>query len=268
MMEYEEHHYGYNTTVIIVILIGFFIFNTVYHPFESPKIEPVNNPLINNTVYIDHIVTILVTPIPDGNIYYAGEYMSGVRKLQRPFSFIRNNASGYQTMKFTERVYDYKIFNKVHWFNPIDYKYYTLYPSYGNDFLFIFVNIYLDDVIGKDTRMNLPDKNTFLAQIGDRFYSPYIFQEQIRFAELENTYNWNDDFRTKAYGQIPLYSSDKKYASSAGEYSKPLDTLYGGKSNAEDGYIVYEIPSNINPEDIYIVSNLGSYGKPAWRLLL
>lgn len=250
---------------LIVIIMFYPIYKTSMNARanEEQKFIDTN---VSTAIEIQYI-TVLVTPTPDGKLYYASEYQSGIRKYRHSFNWIKHNVSGYQTMKGSIQVYDYKTFNKVHWFNPTDYKYYEMPARDGMQYLFVFFNIYLDDIAGEDTRLFLPQRESFVAHYKGTTINHLEYPYQIRFKELEETFNFNDDMRVKAFRQKPAYSSDLKYKSTAGEYSQEIDYLYGGKSNAEDGYLIYEIPNNANIEDINICSSIYAFGKPCWRLI-
>ena len=117
--------YEFNTQIFVYAAIGLFlIFCVVFLPSMLEKPKPITKVIVNITpTLVPTIEYIYVTPTPDNGIYYAGEYQSGVRKLQRPFSFYREKALGEKDLSVHVTVYDYKNFNKYHWFNPSDYLY-------------------------------------------------------------------------------------------------------------------------------------------------
>ncbi len=228
---------------------------------REPNTEEIKNPIITQVEYI----TIMVTPTPDGIKIFSNEFENGTRLIGRPFSWIREDVLGYQDMKVTTTVYDYIMLDKLHWFNPSDYKYYEQEPSREDmKFLFVLFNIYMDDKAGEDTRMWLPKDNLMNVLIGNKIYSPLDYPKQIRFKELENTYNMNDDSIIQAYGQFKTY--EKGNPKTAGEISEEHYYLRGGKSNAEDGYIMFEIPKDTKAEDIIFRANFYDFGYSAWRL--
>lgn len=265
-MEYEKHHYGLNVSLIVILLVIFLYVNYMVIPNLTKEPDKPINKTVCNTIFVKEYITVLVTPTPDGNLYYAGEYQSGIRKFAHPFSFIRINSSGLEEMKFSLNVYDYKILNKLHWYNPVDAKYYTMMPAQNKTFLMIFVNIYLDNTLGKVGQMHLFDDTRFNIQIGNMLYAPYGYERWKRFTENDYAYNLNDDYRAQAYDYQILYSRDLQYRSTAGMYAVQKSVLYGGVSNAEDGYILYEIPANTNPESILVIAGLSGFGQPVWKL--
>ena len=271
MKDYEMPDYDnkpINFHLIVIIGIAFLIFIIMFYPMfnnhSQKNIENKTNVSNISTITIYKEIYITVTPTPDGKIYFASEYESGIRKIKRPFSWYRADVTGLKDMSVHVVIYDYRIFDTYHWFNPQDYKYYEEKATKGNKFLFVFINIYMDDVIGKDTRMWLPDANHFGVQIDNSLYMPIEFEKQLRIKELEDVYNYNDDSRVNYYGGFRTY--EKGNSDTAGEIYQNLTYLKGGKSNAIDGYIVYEIPNNIQDEQLIVSGNFYEFGNSAWVL--
>lgn len=261
-----------NEKIPIVICIILIIFCLSGIPFKFAKniISPVKeNITVNVTpqiIYVNQTITVLVTPTIDGKTYFASEYQEGIRKIKRPFSFIRPDVSGRKDLVTHVVIYDYKVFNSYTWFNPSDYKYYKQYPTEGYKFVFVFINIYMDNIMGDDPRMWCPDERHYGLQANDILYMPIEFEKQLRIKELEETYNYNDDSRVGYYATFKYTSSNLEHAKTAGETYNNLTYLRGGKSNAIDGYLVYEVPINTKDEDLILSGNFYTFGDAAWKL--
>lgn len=259
-----------NPKIPIIILIIFVLFGLSGIPFIMiknvmyPPVKNISENVSTVTIYKEIIVT--VTPTPDGKLYFANEYESGIRKIKRPFSWYRDDVTGSKDMSVHVTVYNYRSLNSFTWFNPSDYKYYKEYPSdLSNKFVFVFVQIYMDDVIGQDTRMWAPNEKQFVLQANNRvFYPIQDFQKQIRIKEFEETFNLNDDSRVGYFGTIKYYQ--KGHPETAGETFENLTYLRGGKSNAIDGYIIYEIPKDIPDESLLVNGAFNKFGNSAWVL--
>jgi hypothetical protein len=248
-------------------IIGFFIFLA----FGGNLIFPKKNINVENKtqmIIIEKTVDVLVTPTPDGHTYFASEYQNGTRLLKRPYSFIRYNALYEQDMKVTTIVYDYRFFDKLHWYNPSMAKYYEQLPTEGFKWCIIMVYIYMDDEIGDDTRMWAFNRSYFAVfDEESRYLSTHRdYPFQLRYKELEETTTFDGATFIQAFKQQRLYANDLDYASSAGEYSSEQYYLRGGKSNALDGYLLYEIPKNATPENLIVLANFDSFGFSQWRL--
>lgn len=272
-MDYENYYSNSNFRLILIVLIIFVGINYMYHPMEKifPKTQKViaNNSSVNNTIIIYRNVTVTVTPTPDGQTYFASEYQDGIRKLGRYYSWINKGVEGKKDMSGHVKVYGYSQFDTLHFFNAPDYKYYEIKPQLENGtFFLIYVKIYLDDVIGDDVPLWLPDENQFWLLSGGKIYTPVEWDKHLRIKELEETWNDNNDFRIGYYGVFNTYSRDKKYRSSAGEYAQQIYYVRGGESNAIDGYIIYEIEKGQKPEDNIVTSSLFGFGNPSWSMKL
>lgn len=261
--EYTEVNYTRLIGIAIIIIIIIYLvipWNMVFP--EKPKT------ITNNTVYVNvtRTVYVNVTPTPDNGFYYSDEYTNGTRKLNRPFTILRKDVDGLKDLKVSIRVYNYRIMDSYHWFNIHDYKYYKEFPSnIDSKFLFIWINIEMDDISGDDTRMYLPKRELFAIQIHGNVYPPIKYPLDLRIKELEETFDYNDVVRTKAFGQQVIIESTG--AGSGKQYSQPIDYLKSGRSNSEDGYIIYEIPRDVEPENILVLGQFYGFGFAQWRLV-
>lgn len=255
----------------LFLLIFGFVFGL---PYIFPKPYKVVNSsggavFVNETALPVKIVTVtvLVTPTPDGHTYFASEYQNGTRLLKRPFSFIRYEALFKQDMKVTTIVYDYREFEKLHWFNPSQYKYEEQLPETPDSkFLLIFINTFMDDELGDDTRFWVMSRQMFAVDIGGKVYRSLDYPFQLRYKELETTPNFNGESYIQAYKQERVYTSSMDAVKTAGEISDEKFYLRGGKSNAIDGYLLFEIPKDTTPEQIKVLANFYSFGNSQWLL--
>lgn len=264
-----EHNLEFNPirVVGIFLIIAILIWYSPIHGVIIPEPKVINQ---TKLIYINQTTTVLVTPTPDGKTYWANEYQSGIRKLSNPYSYIdyhtSDGVSDNNAFKLSINVYDYRMFNYIHVFNPSDYKYYIYPPNDGYKFLFVFVDISIDEVISDNIRIWLPSSDKFLIQYNNQLYSefPDDSTKQIRIRELENVPTINKEEYIQYYGQRRQY--DISYTHSAGEYSEKSYYLYEGSSNRINGYILYEIPIGAEPDDIYVNANFGGFGKSSWKL--
>jgi hypothetical protein len=255
--------------IIAIILIILFIVSGIPIGLIKNHFNPkpvVNLTEENKTIIVYETIEVFVTPIPDGITYFVSEYQNGIRKIQRPFSFISLNALGLKDMVVHSQVYDYKVFNSYHWFNPTEYKYYKQRPSDGNKFVFVFYNIYLDDIQGSDTSYWIPTEGSLNLQSEGMTYAPLDFPKQIRIKELEETWNLNSDSRVGAFNAVKAYSRSTEFTDTAGETFTSVDVIRGGLSNRVDGYFIFEIPANIPDEQLLFACNYGKFGDAFWRL--
>lgn len=275
---------------IIIIIIGFVLtgipFRITKDVFFPAKINTTVNqsPII---IYktIEKIVT--VTPTIDGKIYFADEYQNGTRILNHPFSFFRNDINfKNNNLKVSINVYGYRIFPSYHYHdldntNAINQEYLTINPiDSNNEFLFLMVDISEDEIISSKTNdIWLINENSFAIQIENILYTPIIYPKQREILELENTANNQNSEYIQAFGQTRFYNPNAISSNELNNNGTPVDNsfvgyggitsqqhyyLYKGLSNAEDGYILFEIPKNTNYQDIKILGNFGSFGNSQW----
>jgi hypothetical protein len=261
-MELNPQILAFLSVFAVILLV---MFGTPYlfpHSTDLPK----NISNQSNVTIIYKTVTKLVTPTPDGHTYFASEYQNGTRLLQRPFSWIRYNALGTSDMKVTTIVYDYKMFDKLHIFQPTDYKYDEVLPDEGKKYLLIFVYVFMDDIIGDDTRMWAFNRNFFAVYDGNETFIQKEYPYQLRFRELEETFTFDNSYRVEAFKSFRSYSHSSAYSENAGEYNNEIYYLRGGKSNAIDGFLLYEIPEKDTPEDLTVLAKFYAFGWSNWML--
>lgn len=222
-------------------------------------------------------VYITVTPTPDGKTYFASEFQDGVRLLGRPFSWYRPDINlQNNNLKVSAIVYDYRIFNSYHYKNFDETNspnniYQEVFPAKsGDEFLFIFVNIVVDDVISdKSNNLYMPNASSFALQIDNTVYYPLDFPKQQLIHELDLTPNFQNSVYIQAFGQERKYISTIKKDENL-EYgaiiSQPHEWITKGKSNAEDGYILFEIPKNTNVKNIKILGQFFNFGSSQWAI--
>jgi hypothetical protein len=251
---------------IVVFQNWIFFAIPIFSQHNTPTSLNSNNTSGNITIVYRDVIK-LVTPTSDGHTYFASEYQNGTRLLQRPFSWMRYNVLGKQDMKVTTIVYDYKIFEKLHSFNPTDYKYDEILPtSEDKKFLMIFIYVFMDDVIGDDTRMWAFNRSFFAVYDGKTTYRAIEYQYDLRFRELENTFTFDRSTGVEGFKSSRRYSKSTEYFSTAGQYNDEIYYLRGGKSNAIDGFLLYEIDENKTPEDLLVLGQFYMFGSAQWRL--
>jgi len=253
-----------------IFLFAVILAFTYYAPsFVFPNKDKVKTNVSNvsNVTIIYKEKIVLVTPTPDGHTYFASEYQNGTRLLQRPFSWIRYNALGKMDMKVTTIVYDYRFFNKLHWFNPADYKYYEMLPENPNNkFLMIFVYVFMDNEIADDTRLWTFNRNFFAVYDGIETVRPIEYPYQLRFQELENTPTFDKSVNVQAFKSMREYSNSNELSDSAGEYNDEIYYLRAGRSNAIDGFLIFEVNKIDVPDNILVLGQFYAFGNAQWKL--
>jgi hypothetical protein len=144
------------------------------------------------------------------------------------------------------------------WHNDNDNNYYTEKPKAGSKFLFVFLNVYNKGdmrvwpptpgsvTVHYDGDVYTPDPNHFLPdKSSDRKATAVEVKEVQYFAKLYGSEYVED------YG----YSHGTQYA-----------YLYPGKSNAIDGYLIFQVPASMNPDKAYARVEFNGNEVGVWKL--
>jgi hypothetical protein len=144
------------------------------------------------------------------------------------------------------------------WHNDMDNKYYLQKPKPGNKYLFVFINVFNKG----DTRVWPPTSGNVIIHYNGQEYSPdpthYLpdksSDRQATAIEVKEV-----QYFSKLFGSE--YVEDFGFS-----HGMELAYLYPGKSNAIDGYLVFEVPASFTPEKAYaeIVFNGNEVG--VWKL--
>lgn len=213
-------------------------------------------------------ITIKPTPtISQPVVYFPKEELRDPteRKVGEYWGWVRHNVSGEKDMKVKVGIYKYRLLESYQWWNVYMARYYTQMPAPGKKYLLIFPYM---ELIGDDpsedpryfvdtdpwSRFFIDYKQTLIAADTD-------YQRQNRIKELEETFTLNDDDRVKPWGYIWLDGGIGK-----GIYAESPEWLRMGRSNAWDGYILYQVPKDAQPKDLKVVSNWGKFGSVYWVL--
>ena len=162
------------------------------------------------------------------------------------------------TWKSEATVYRIWINDTYRWFSPEDNQYYTKVAPAGKKYLFVFIsmvcrgtdraplpqqnNIYIlydNAIISHDPAHALPTKN------------PDSSPKVIRIGEIEFSKKW----------LATEYVEDFGYS-----HGQRLGYINPGESNVVDGYIIYEVPDSLKPENAYLSIVMPQADTAIWKL--
>lgn len=162
-------------------------------------------------------------------------------------TFGRSDVDGKKDLLMSTTVYGYKIQKEYHYWSVSWADYFTETPQNGYKFLFVYVVMWVDDVIGDDVRPYGMDQDHFYIEYKNKIYHPVKNYDPVyRVKEMETVYNYNDDAGITPYGYLIIVDE-------TGTRAIPGAYIKGGKSNAWDGYIIYEVPQDAQPEDLKVI---------------
>ena len=182
------------------------------------------------------------------------------------------NGEGKKDLHTLATVYNYKFMESYHWYSVSWARKFVVKPDDRADqFLFIFANIYSDDTgngAGDDVRQYALGCDNFAVQVDDRVYTPdYMEYPERRITEFDDMW----DFGHVTYPG-PLGYRIVQEAGSGIIMAEMQEWLMGGRSNAHDGYCIFQVPRKdsqgnpVNATNTKALGNFGTFGQVWWQL--
>jgi hypothetical protein len=124
--------------------------------------------------------------------------------------------------------------------NGIQRGYNTEKPKDGDTFLFVYVRV----IDTGTTAMYVPSPSQVVVVNGGTAYN--YTSVRSSGVVIDNVFENQYDYRLGTYG--------------------PVGNIQPGDSNKAEGYLIYEVPASISPQDTYVVANLDYQTRAVWRL--
>ena len=207
-------------------------------PVPTPVQPPVAQPVIT-------VETIVPTPTPDP---FPGAFRLGEKM---PF--------GSEEVASEGTVYRFWINDTYQWHNDMDNRYYLQEPSAGYKYLFVFV--YMENV--GSTRVWLPHAGTVSVYYDGTTY----YQDSEHYKPDKATDRDATAIEVREIQYFHKMNGDEYVEDFGFSHGAELGYIYPGKSNAVDGYIIYEIPSSLTPEKTYVSIAFNGKDHGTWRLV-
>ena len=168
------------------------------------------------------------------------------------------NGEGKKDLSTWVTVYGYKFMPSYHYWSVSWARKFLVKPDYpGDQFLFVFVNMYSD---GDDVRQYGFDYQHFRLQIGDRIYNPDSFEyPERRITELDETWDYAHVETIKPYQYKIIQEKGSGIIR-----AERQEWLMGGRSNAHDGYIIFQVPYNVTYKDVRVLGDFANLGGNVW----
>jgi hypothetical protein len=155
-------------------------------------------------------------------------------------------------------VYRYWINDTYQWHSDIDNKYYTQTPAPGNKYLFVFVQM----VNNGDTRVWLPPASSVVVNYDGRTY----MQDQNHFKPDKSQNKKATAIEVQEVQYFHTHNGDEYVQDFGFSHGDELGYIYPGKSNAVDGYIIYEVPQSLTPDKTYVSISFNGQDSGVWKL--
>ena len=173
-------------------------------------------------------------------------------KLKDRFSF------GTGSVVSDAAVYRFWINDTYEWHNDKDNRYYVEKPRAGNKFLFVFVQMQNKG----DYRVWFPDSGKISV-----YYNGVIYTEDTSHYKPDKG---ADEEATPIEVKEVMYyhklNGDEYVEDFGFSHGTELAYLYPGTSNAVDGYIVYQVPQSLVPEETYVLIPFNAQDSGIWKL--
>lgn len=197
------------------------------------------------------------TPTPDyANCFEAAPYCYRLRDWHH--MFIPNVLQNETDLILHATVYDYRILDYYHYHSPSygTYSFDIHRPYPGFKYMFIYVNVYSDT----DADPYGFDRKNWVVQYKEHvYYYDWEYDPTKWIYELQHDMNYNGESAVGPYGYRIVQEPGTGIIT-----AEQLGWIYKGRSNAWDGYIIFEIPVEAEEKDLKVGANFANIGGYAW----
>lgn len=180
--------------------------------------------------------------------------------IQFPDAYSIGELFNFNEGKYASRATVYRVWmNETYqWHNDIDNRYYTQHPKAGNKYLLVYVNI---ENLGS-TAYSYPKSSTILLHNEGNIYTvdashslpDKAGDRKAKPIEILETGHQSDFFKMENV-------EDYGYS-----HGMTQDFVYPGQGNAIDGYLIYEVPASLTPENTYVEIVFAGPYRAVWKL--
>jgi hypothetical protein len=145
------------------------------------------------------------------------------------------------------------------WHNDMDNKYYIQKPKPGYKYLFLFINVFNKG----DTRIWPPTSgNINVYYSGQKYSADPTHYLPDKSSDLKAT-----AIEVKEIQYFPKLFGTEYVEDFGYSHGSQLAYLYPGRSNAIDGYLVFEVPASLTPEKAYAEIAFNGNTVGVWKLV-
>lgn len=257
----------------MIIIIGIAVVITHLANIEQQKINDEQIAEQKELQDKQSSITIInpVTPVPTGTpfIMYSPQPIpvENILELNQTYNYHSTGAEGKLNLNVSAVMYGFKEITTFKYYDRDWGQDFEESAPDGQEYFLAFFHIESEQMPdGKAPSFPLPPQSNFALESDNQLYQPVqlpYLSSQIR--ALDNTWDYHHVEEIKPYGyseelvpdnvtQIPVLQNVED------------SWLMPGTSNAEDGYIIFQIPKNYNPRSLKFVGNFWSFGQVSWVL--
>ena len=226
-------------------------------PQLAPELIPVPNPEPTPIPITEFNVSIPIVYVEGQddfmfrtNGYWLGDWVQ----------YKRDNVEGLKDIDLRATVYRALFLPNYRYWSVSWGEYQWQIPNPGMKYLAVFAHIRMEGTTQEsDPRMWGPGQDHFRIQIGNETYEPdtnHVIGYRIK--ELEEQFDLLKVNRIFDYGYYRYFSRDGT------EMAGELGYIRMGRSNAWDGYLLFEVPREARMEDIRILEQIDGLGSVWW----
>ncbi len=238
--------------IILLVLAGVLLF--ALFPGISYGSDQTSSGMVSSTGTVSSAITIPATSMPVTTVPTSPpDPFPNALHLKESFVFGEGSIASEGT------VYRIWMNETYHWHNDMDNKYYVQKPKPGNKYLIVFINIFNKG----DTRVWPPTSGNVQVYYNGIKYSP----DPTHYLPDKSSDRKATAIEVREVQYFPKLFGTEYVEDFGYSHGTQLAYLYPGRSNAIDGYLVYEVPASLTPEKTYveIVFNGNTVG--VWKLV-
>ncbi len=145
------------------------------------------------------------------------------------------------------------------WHNDMDNKYYIQKPKPGYKYLFLFINVFIKG----DIRVWPPTSGNINVYYNGQKYSA----DPTHYLPDKSSDRTATAIEVKEIQYFPKLFGTEYVEDFGYSHGTQLAYLYPGKSNAIDGYLVFEVPASLTPEKAYAEIAFNGNTAGVWKLV-
>lgn len=173
-------------------------------------------------------------------------------KLKERFSFGTGSVASEAT------VYRFWMNDTYEWHNDKDNRYYVEKPRAGNKFLFVFVQLQNKG----DYRVWFPSSGKITVYYNGATYT----EDTSHYKPDKGADEEATPIEVKEVMYYHKLNGDEYVEDFGFSHGTELAYLYPGASNAVDGYVVYQVPHSLVPEETYVLIPFNAKDSGVWKL--
>lgn len=226
--------------------------NTAYGMLEESTPEP--------TMTITEIPTPSPLPTPEPTIDIRQEMVStNGYYLREWLHWYRPDVDGLKDLSTWTTVYDFRFFDRLHFWSVSWNRPMIEMPETGMKYLLVYINTYTD---GDNVRQWL-FRNYIVISKGVAYYPEEVIAPEARIVELDDSWDYAHVQSPRAFGY-----RIKQEAVSGIITAERIEKAEGGRSNAVDGYLIFQVPYDTQADDVKVWGSFANLGGNAWWKLV